>query len=296
MNQRIRGLLFMLVTTVLWAFNGNMVALLTGKLAMSPELLVVLRLGGSGILLLILYSLTNRKKGLTLIKKAYNIKPLLLYALAGILLMQYSYTIAIMHSNAPTGALLEYFGVFLIIGFIAFQNRRPPQKIVFFALIICMAGIFLLIAGGDLKNLEINSQALLWGMLAAIGYAIFNLAPLRLQERYESIEIVGFGMLIAGASLYLITRPSFTNLNLDLGGYLALAYCIIGGTFIPFVTYMEGQKRAGAEAAGIFGLTEPMFSALIGVVLYGLQLNFTDIVGMLLVIGSVGALTVKKEN
>lgn len=295
MNSKIQGLLLILTTVLLWSFNGNIGDWLFSARNFTPEFLVVMRLIGSGTFLFIYNQIKYGNKSLEILKVKSNYPYLLLYSISGVMLMQYSYFKAIFYSNAPTAILIEDIGIFFVIGYLSFKSRKLPSKFVFIALIASIIGVFLLVTGGDINNLEANKKGLLWGIAAAIGLAFFNVSALPLQAHYPTTQIIGPSMILAGIILALLVKPSTINIYWDLYAVLGLLFCIILGTFIPFVLYMEGQKRAGADLAGIFSLAEPIFSTLIAVFIYGLVFKPVDYLGMGLIFGSICMLTLKED-
>lgn len=295
MNKKIRGLIFTLTASLMWAFNGNIGGWLFSARNFTPEFLVVMRLIGSGIFLFIYNHIKYGKKSLEILKVKDNYPYLMLYAFGGVMLMQYSYFMAIFYSNAPTATLVQDIGIFFVIGYLSYQKKELPSKAVFFALFASIIGVYLLVTGGDINNLEANKQALFWATASAIGLATFNVSALPLQLYYPSTIIVGPSMFGAGIVLSILVRPSISMIQWDVSAVLGLLYCIIFGTFLPFVLYMEGQRRAGADLTSIFGLSEPVFSTFIAIFIYGLVFKPMDFIGMGLIFGSILLLTLKKD-
>ncbi|MDO5037261.1 MAG: DMT family transporter [Tissierellia bacterium] len=291
MERKLKGLLIILLCTFLWALNGNVGAWLFKEKAFSPQTLVPFRLLGSGLSLLVVNLLKNGPSSLKILRVKANYPYLLTYALIGVLLMQYSYFMAIFYSNAPTSTLIQYLGIFLITAYLAIGSRTLPSKQVFFSLFVSIGGVALLVTHGDLSQLAISSLALFWGLLSCLGYASANLAPIKLQAYYPSIDIVGPSMTLGGVTLLLVLRPDFSSLVWDLPASLGLLYCIFGGTLAPFTLFMEGQKRVGPQLSSIFSLTEAIFSTLIAVIIYKASFHPMDYVGMAMILSALVVLS-----
>lgn len=296
MNKKTKGLLIVLFCSLLWAFNGNVGGWLFNEKAFSPDILVTARLLGTGTSLILLNLLSRGQEAFLILRVKSNYIRIMAYGLAGILVMQYSYFSAILHSNAPTSTLIQYLGIFLIIAYVSIQNKTMPDPKLFVALFFCVIGVLLLVTHGDLSSLLLNSKTLFWGLLSAVGLANSSLAPLSLQAHYKSKDIVGPSMFLAGLTLALLVRPDFTSVIWDPESILGLAYCVFGGTLFPFIFYMEGQKRAGAPLASIFALAEPVFSTLVAVVLYGTIFSKIDLVGMVMIFVSILLLTIEDSK
>lgn len=300
MKKETKGLFIVMLCAFLWAFNGNIGGWLFKTKNFTPEDLVVVRLLGAGFSILLYNSWKKGSAALSILKVKANYLPLAFYAIGGILLMQFGYFVAILYSNAPTSTLLEYLGTFLLLFFLSIQYKKWPERKVFLALIVSIFGVVLLVTHGNFSVLSINEKALFWGLLSALGYATFNVAPLKLQARYTSMDIVGPAMILGGVTLFLLVRPhTISTVTWDFYSILALLYCIFGGTFFPFVLFMEGQRLAGPSLSGIFSLSEPVFSTLIAVLLYGTIFSPIDLLGMVFILGSILLLTIqgtKKEK
>lgn len=296
MNNKRKGLIIILFCSLMWAFNGNIGAWLFKEKSFTPDILVSIRLLGAGLSIMVLNFIRNGPTGFYILQVKSNYIKLAFYALGGILLMQYSYFSSILYSNAPTSTLLQYLGIFLIILAMSIKTHSFPERKIFVALFFCILGVVFLVTHGDWSLLSINQKALFWGLLSSIGFANFNLAPLSLQARYKSLDIVGPSMLLAGLTLFLLVRPDLTQPNWDILSLLGLIYCIFGGTFFPFVLFMEGQRLAGPSLSSIFALAEPVFSTLIAIFLYNTIFLTIDFIGMFLIFTSILLLTLEDSK
>lgn len=296
MNKKKKGLIIVLLCSLLWAFNGNIGGWLFQEKNFTPDILVASRLLGTGLSLIVINALKNGKAAFHILQVKSNYIRILAYGLAGILIMQYSYFTAILYSNAPTSTLLQYIGIFLIILFVSIQQKKIPDFKIFIAMFFCIIGVLLLVTHGDLSSLLVNQKTLFWGLLSAFGLANSSLAPISLQARYKPIDIVGPSMLLAGLILTLLVRPDYSSVIWDASSISALLYCVFGGTLLPFVFYMEGQKRTGAALASIFALAEPVFATVIAVFLYGTIFLGIDLLGMVLIFASILLLTLEDSK
>lgn len=287
MKRKLKGLGFIMCATFLWAINGNLGPWLFHDRLMSPETLVFLRLTGAGLCFYIYNFLTRPKEVFNILKVKSNYLQLFIYGGIGILLMQYGYFKTIYYSNAPTATLIQYLGIFIIFFYVNFRKQTIPPPSVFIALAFCVVGIFLLVAGGNIKNLDINSQALFWGLVAAVGLSTHSLSPIKLQSYYRNTEILGPGMFIASFVLLLFARPDLST-PLWSPMTLAVVFCaIFFGTFVAFLAFMTGLKLVSPDVASVFGLAEPIFSTIIALILYHIQFSWTDYSGMVLILVSI---------
>ena len=292
----LKGILLIFLCTFLWALNGNVGAYIFQYKGFTPEILVVVRLTTVGILLFINDLYHSGRYAFRVVRKKENIPSFLLYSLGGILCMQFGYFSSISYSNAPTATLLQYTGMFFVIFVVAIMTKTRPKLIVYPTLLLCTFGLFLLVTGGDPHNLNVNTQAIFWGLVSAVGFTNFNLAPTGLSKTYRSMEIMGPSMLLGGLFLALVTRPVFSAATWDAVSISCVAFCIIGGTMIPFWAFLEGARYTGATKSSIFSLSEAMFSTVVAAILYHLSFRWTDLLGMLLILGSVLLLSLPEKR
>lgn len=271
----------------MWALNGNVGAYIFQYKGFTPDVLVAVRLIIVGIVLFINDLYHSGRYAFRVVRKKENIPSFLLYSLGGILCMQFGYFTAISYSNAPTATLIQYLGMFFVIFVVAIKERTWPKPIVYPTLAVCMFGLFLLVTGGDPSNLKVNSQAILWGLVSAVGFMNFNLAPTGLSKTYRSMEIMGPSMLLGGIVLTLVARPDFTAPTWDLPATLCVLFTIVGGTVIPFWAFLEGARYTGAQKSSIFSLSEAVFSTVVAAIVYHLTFKGTDLIGMAMILGSV---------
>ena len=283
----LKGILLIFLCTFMWALNGNVGAYIFQYKAFTPDVLVAIRLTTVGVILLVHDLYRSGRYAFRVVRKRENIPAFLLYSIGGILCMQYGYFTAISYSNAPTTTLIQYTGMFFVIFVVAIMERTWPKPIVYPTLALCSLGLFLMVTGGDPTSLKVSSKALFWGLVSAVGFTNFNLAPTGLSKTYRSMEIMGPSMLLGGLLLILLTRPDFTAPTWDTTSTLCVLYTIIGGTMIPFWAFLEGARYTGAQKSSIFSLSEAVFSTIVAMVLYHLTFKITDLVGMLMIFGSV---------
>ena len=292
----LKGMLLIFLCTFMWALNGNVGAYIFQYKGFTPDVLVAVRLIVVGIVLFINDLYHSGRYAFRVVRKRENIPSFLLYSLGGILCMQFGYFTAISYSNAPTATLIQYLGMFFVIFVVAIKERTWPKPIVYPTLAVCMYGLFLLVTGGDPSNLKVNSQAIIWGLISAVGFMNFNLAPTGLSKTYRSMEIMGPSMLLGGIVLTLLTRPDFTAPTWDLPATLCVLYTIVGGTVIPFWAFLEGARYTGAQKSSIFSLSEAVFSTVVAAVVYRLTLKGTDLIGMAMILGSVLLLSLPEKK
>ena len=88
---------------------------------------------------------------------------IIIFALGGMLFMQYGYFAAIAHSNAATATVLQYTAPILIVVYLAFREKKLPTKLECIAVFGCLVGTILLATHGNLKSLSLFAAGIILG-------------------------------------------------------------------------------------------------------------------------------------
>jgi len=149
-----------------------------------------------------------------------------------------------------------------------------------------LAGIFLIATHGSLNSLAISRPALIWGLTSAVCFTIYCLYPQKLYNEYGLVNIIGWSSLIASIFLALVTK-TFSLPHMD-GRIIAASLAVaIVGSLIPFTIYGLGISILGSVKASLFVTVEPVSSALLTWIFLGTQFTRMDLIGFLLILGSI---------
>lgn len=163
------------------------------------------------------------------------------------------------------------------------------------ALIMAMAGVFLLATKGDVTSLNISPTALVWGILSAIALAAYNLIPVNLMAKYGTLSVIGWGMLLAGIMMAAYVRPWHIIGTWDWKAVGALAVVVIVGTILSFAFYMEGVRLTGAQTASLIASVEPVTATVATVLMMGVAFTLPEVIGIVIIIIAVIILSLKSD-
>lgn len=279
----ILGAFLALLPGVLWGLSGVFGQYLFQQRGISAEWLVTTRLLISGSLMLIISFAGSREKTLAIFKDKKDTRRLVIFAIFGLMAVQLTYFVAIAKSNAPTATILQYVFPVMIVLYTAVRGHKLPNKKEVVAVILAMAGIFLLVTHGNPGTLSITVEALVWGLSSAVAMAFYTMYPGSLQKRWGSPVVVGWGMLFGGIALNFY-HPfwEFTG-DIDLMCLLMIAFIILFATFGAFYIYLVSVTMIGATYASLFACIEPLASAFFSVVGLNLVFNSMDWIGAALI-------------
>lgn len=295
MNKK-TGYLLTVFGAVCWAFSGACGQYLFLHRGLDADWLVSVRLTMAG-LLLVLYSLARWRSGaVRVLRTRKSIGSIVIFAVFGMAMCQYSYFRAIELSNAATATTLQYTGPALVLLWLALREKRMPAPKELIAVVCAMGGVFLLATHGDPSQMALSPKALLWCVLAAISIAVYSVQPRAIITQYGTMPVTGFGMLIGGLGLCVFFRPWHIVGQWDAVTVISMVYIIIFGTICAFCCYLEGVRRIGAAKGSILAAVEPVASAVLSVVWLDVPLIGMDIGGIALIVAAMILLAGDRES
>lgn len=287
-----KGFALAITAAVLWGVSGTLGQFLFQQRGVSVEWLITVRMSVSGFLLLLIASLRDRPSVLAIWRDKKDAVQLLIFSIAGMLAVQYTYFAAIKHSNAATATVLQYSGPIMIAIFLAIRHRRFPTLWELLAIALAVAGTFLLVTHGDIRTLTISRPALLFGLAAAVALAVYTLQPAGLLAKYRSLVVVGWGMFCGGMAFWFVRAPwEFTG-YWDLQTYAYTVLIVVFGTLIPFSLYLTAVKLIGGQKTSLLASAEPLSATLLAVYWLGVPFLVLDWIGSLCIISTIFLLSI----
>ncbi|WP_430509836.1 DMT family transporter [Gottfriedia solisilvae] len=294
--SRSRGIFLVLTAAILWGVSGTVAQFLFQRSGFSPEWLVVIRLLVSGIILLMLARLKEKKNIVDIWKNKKDMLSLLLFSILGMLAVQYTYFAAINSSNAATATILQYLAPVMITCYIAIRYKKIPTYKELLAVALALVGTFLLVTHGNINELSITGWALFWGLGSAFALAFYTLQPQNLLKKWGSTLVVGWGMLIGGISFSFINPPWEFQGHWSISSYFAVIFIVIFGTLIAFYCYLESLKYITASETSLLASVEPLSAAVLSVIWLKVEFGVVDWIGSLCIIFTIVILSIAKNK
>ncbi|OWR31945.1 EamA family transporter [Saccharibacillus sp. O23] len=267
-GSRTTGLFFVIAGAVLWGVGGTVSQKLMHHYHADSAWLVNIRLLVAGPLLLLLQAVLKDRRQILGIWKDRSTAPMLIvYGLAGMLAVQYTFMTSIRYGNAAVATLLQYLAPIVTLLYFLLRKRQAPTGRELFAAGLALAGCFMLLTNGSLSSLSVPAAAVVWGLLSAVAAAFYALAAVPLLRRYDSLVVVGWAMTIGGIALSAIRPPwQSTWPPLDAAGCGYLAFVLIFGTTLAFWFYIESLRGLPPQETILLGSLEPLAAVLTTVV------------------------------
>lgn len=193
--------------------------------------------------------------------------------------------------DASISALVVYaYPAVTIVLLSIFMNEKATiRKIA--SIFITFLGLIFVLKAWNIQESGINVTGIIYGLLAALFYSVYNLLGQKKIGSVAPIKVVTFCMIFValffGVAIGL--RPYPPSIEIWLIA-LALAFA---STFIPFVCYGYSIKYLGAGKTAILSSMGPVFTVIWAYFILGETLDITQIFGMSLIIVGIGALKTK---
>jgi drug/metabolite transporter (DMT)-like permease len=292
-SKELKGFTLAIFAAALWGISGTFGQFLFQQRGINVEWLITVRMLISGALLLLISLLGKNKDLWNIWKNKKDAIQLLLFSITGMLAVQYTYFAAIKHSNAATATVLQYVGPVLIVIYLAIINSKLPKPMDYLAIAMAIIGAFLLVTHGDINNLIISRLALFFGLASAVTLAVYTLQPIRLLNKYSSIVIIAWGMIIGGIAFSFIKPPWSIEGTWDIYTYNYVVFIVILGTLVPFYAYLTAVKFIGGQKASLLASAEPLSATIMAVVWLNVPFTLIDWVGSICIISTVFLLSLK---
>lgn len=291
----VKGIVLALLAGILWGITGPLGQFLFDEKTITPEWLVTCRLIASGSVILLGLFLKRRLEIFTIWKDKKDALHMIIYSVAGMMAVQYSFFVAVEASNGGTATVLQYTNPVMIILYLAlFQKVRPKSKEVA-AVLLALAGIFLLSTNGNLHTLVITPKGLFMGLLCAVFTCFYSMLPRRLMEKYDEVMVCGWSMFIGGIVLAIWKNPWEVGAGADYQVWGLFGMLVLFGTVIPFIASLKAIMLSGPMYANVLASIEPVVASFLTFLFLGTTFGGFEILGFGCIILTIVMLSLNKK-
>jgi hypothetical protein len=284
---KLRGMLLASLASSLWAISGISGEILFKQFNFSSDWLVSTRTLVSGILLFMIVIFIEKKSILRSLKNKRDSMGIILFGVAGMYLVQYTYFKTIELSNVSFATILQFTAPFFIFIYESIKNRKLPSVLTITLLFMTILGVVFIATKGNFSNLSVSLEALLFGLVSAIMIAFYSTYPKKLLKKYGSITVVGWGMII-GSVISNIIHPIWEiQGDINTKSIIQVITVVILGTSIAYLIYIASLNYISSSLAGILTAFEPVLAAVLSVVTFGLKFSIIELIGFVLVFVSI---------
>lgn len=295
-RYEIIGIILTLLGATLWGVSGTSVQFVGNFRNMNLEWLLTMRLITAG-LLTVLYGWIRQGNAIfNVFRNWRDTLGLIIFGVFGMALCQYTYFRSIVIAGAGIATVLQYLAPSMIIIYLLVRYGKRPSTGEIISVILALAGTICLMGNNGFSFESFRSDVLFWGLLSAVGVAVYSVSPVRLLATYGTIPIVGFGMLLSGLVAAVLFQQPHSYATWDVWTVVGCFNVVFLGTIVSFNAYLEGVKRIGAVSGSILSSIEPISAAFFGWALLGNQFNWVGILGMAMIIATVIIIALEKRG
>ena len=295
-RYEIIGVVLTLLGASLWGVSGTSVQFLGNFRDMNLEWLVTMRLITAGLMTVLYAWFRQGNSVFHVFRSVRDTLGLIIFGVFGMALCQYTYFRSIVLAGAGIATVLQYLAPSMIIIYMLMRYGKQPSRGEIISVILALVGTICLMGN---KGFSIDSfpvDVLFWGLLSAVGVAVYSVSPVNLLCTYGTLPIVGFGMLISGLAAAVLFHQPYSNAVWDVWTVVGCFNVVVLGSIVSFNAYLEGVKRIGAVSGSILSSIEPISAAFFGWALLGNQFNWIGILGMAMIIVTVIIIALEKRG
>ena len=155
---------------------------------------------------------------------------------------------------------------------------------------VCLGGIFLIIPRFSMENIVF--RGVLWGLAAGFTFALLTILNRKLTSRYSGRTIAFYQDTFA--ALFLIPALFLYPTGISSKDVLMLIVLGVVCTAAAHSLFIQGMKHIKAQTAALISTLEPVYGILLALVVLREMPSLRTILGGLLIILSVAAVSVRR--
>jgi drug/metabolite transporter (DMT)-like permease len=127
--------------------------------------------------------------------------------------------------------------------------------------------------------------------------AFYTLSSAQLLKKWHSIIVVGWGMLIGGISMYLISPSVFpSNIIWDIDTLLLILFVVVFGTLFAFLLFIESIRYLSPTESSLLSSVEPLSAVIASIAFLHVPFGGFQALGGMCIILTVFLLSQKKKT
>ena len=288
--SHLSAVLFVLLAGTAWAASGTAAQHFYTQSDHIPIELTQVRLFlSSSLFFMLAWWSGGLRRGLRSVRRNPRILlQLAIHGILGIMFVQYSYFEGIAAGDAAATTVITYTSPAMMILYLAVRWRRLPSAAETGTVVVAVAGVFLLVTGGDVGRLSVPMACIVWSLISGATFTFAMIYPVHLLRLFDRFFLLAVCMLIGGIALLPMTQ-----VIVDVGSFFTAEtwldlLVIIGlGTIVAFFAFNLGLRWLSPEETAITATIEPVASVLFAWLIFDTHFAALQIVGVVLVIAAI---------
>ena len=288
--SHLSAVLLVLLAGTMWAASGTAAQHFYTQSTHIPIELTQVRLFlSSALFFLLAYWSGGLRRGIRSLRRDPRLLvQLAIHGILGIMIVQFSYFMGIAEGDAAATTVIGYTSPAMMILYLAVRWRRLPSAAETGTVVAAVAGVFLLVTGGDIGRLSVPMSCVIWSLISGATFVFAMIYPVRLLRLFDRFFLLAVCMLIGGISLLPVTQVIF-----DVGSFFTAEtwldlIIIIGlGTIVAFFAFNVGLRWLSPEETAITATIEPVASVIFAWLIFDTHFVTMQVVGIVLVIAAI---------
>lgn len=291
MNKKKTAVLFVILAACMWGTLGVTVRVLSA-FGFSSIQMVVARLSVSAVLLGAYLLITDRSK---LRIEAKDIKWFIGTGIFSMLFFNTCYCITVSMTSLSVAAVLLYTSPIFVALFSipVFKEKLTIRKGA--AILFSVAGCTLVSGVLNESTGGIPAKGLVFGIFAALGYALYGILAKMLVKKYHALTILLYTFFMAGTGGVFagdIKGIAHIIVKQPMAVPAVIVIALICSV-IPYILYTNALKYIEASKVSVIASMEPVVATILGVILFGEKVSFTGMIGIVCVLSAIGILNLE---
>ena len=217
--------------------------------------------------------------------------------IVSLLLFSTCYFSALNYTSLAVAAILLYTAPFfvMLMSLVLFKEKMNGKKII--ALLLAFTGCVLVSGVGGDEN--ISWIGILLGLGSGFFYALYSIfGRYAINRGYGAWTMTFYTFLFCSVGCAFLCDWQVIGNAVQADNTVLLWVLGLGfvTAFLPYVLYSTGLENMESSKASILASVEPVVSALFGVFVFHETLTLWGILGILMVLGAIVVLNVKRKG
>lgn len=295
-NKKLLGACCGILTGACWGLSSVFSQYLFTNTSMTSSWFVAVRMFFAGVFMIGLTVACKREELVRLLKNKNDFVRCIVTGVLGTMLFQFACYGAVERSNAATAIVLQYLCPAMVMVYTCIRRKKLPKWFETLALLMAISGVFLIATHGNIHELVITSDALLWGIGCAFFMSVGTLIPERLYEEYSTQTITSVALCSGGIIAAICVNPVKNPPQMDAKAFAIFLLAVFFGSVIAYAVYAIAIKQIGSANASLFACAEIPITTVLSVLLLHNRFTILDLIGFLLIASTIFILSVKSDN
>ena len=198
--SHLSAVLLVLLAGTMWAASGTAAQHFYTQSTHIPIELTQVRLFlSSALFFLLAYWSRGLRRGIRSLRRDPRLLvQLAIHGILGIMIVQFSYFMGIAEGDAAATTVIGYTSPAMMILYLAVRYRRLPSAAETGTVVAAVAGVFLLVTGGDIGRLSVPMSCVIWSLISGVTFVFAMIYPVRLLRLFDRFFLLAVCMLIGG--------------------------------------------------------------------------------------------------